>query len=118
MDCRGCAAGTEERCGGSPPTAEGSVKQMAAADKNKLKIRRAKSADAQRIAELSGQLGDPQTAVALTECKSVRVRERSFPTGSEPSVDSLRSLRRRILIGSKRGPSSRCSSLRDSGQAG
>src|SRR5712664_396097 len=43
-----------------------------------------------------------QTAVAMAECKSVRVRERSFPTGSEPSVDSLRSLRRRILIGTKR----------------
>ena len=40
---------------------------MAAADKNKLKIRRAKSADAQRIAELAGQLGYPATSAQMRE---------------------------------------------------
>jgi GNAT superfamily N-acetyltransferase len=40
---------------------------MAAADKNKLKIRRARNADAQRIAELAGQLGYPATAVQMRE---------------------------------------------------
>jgi GNAT superfamily N-acetyltransferase len=34
---------------------------------NKLKIRRAKSADAPRIAELSGQLGYPATAAQIRE---------------------------------------------------
>ena len=43
------------------------MKRMAAADKNKLKIRRAKSADAQRIAELAGQLGYPATAAQMRE---------------------------------------------------
>ena len=41
------------------------MKQMAAVDKNKLKIRRVKSADAPRIAELAGQLGYPATAVQM-----------------------------------------------------
>src|SRR6266850_705640 len=40
---------------------------MAFASKNELKIRRAKSADAQRIAELSGQLGYPATATQMRE---------------------------------------------------
>jgi GNAT superfamily N-acetyltransferase len=40
---------------------------MAAADKNKLKIRRAKNADAPRIAELAGQLGYPATAAQMRE---------------------------------------------------
>jgi GNAT superfamily N-acetyltransferase len=40
---------------------------MAAADKNKLKIRRAKSADAPRIAELAGQLGYPATTAQMRE---------------------------------------------------
>ena len=40
---------------------------MAFASKNKLKIRRAQSADAQRIAELSGQLGYPATAAQMRE---------------------------------------------------
>ncbi len=43
------------------------MKRMAAADKNKLKIRRARSADAQRIAELSGQLGYPATAAQMRQ---------------------------------------------------
>jgi len=43
------------------------VKQMAFASKSGLKIRRAKSADAQRIAELSGQLGYPATAAQMRE---------------------------------------------------
>jgi GNAT superfamily N-acetyltransferase len=40
---------------------------MAASDKNKLKIRRAKNADAPRIAELAGQLGYPATAAQMRE---------------------------------------------------
>src|SRR6266850_1493366 len=40
---------------------------MAAASKSELKIRRAKSADTQRIAELSGQLGYPATAAQMRE---------------------------------------------------
>ena len=40
---------------------------MAAADKSKLKIRRAKSGDAPRIAELAGQLGYPATAAQMRE---------------------------------------------------
>jgi len=40
---------------------------MAFASKNELKIRRAKSADTQRIAELSGQLGYPATVVQMRE---------------------------------------------------
>jgi GNAT superfamily N-acetyltransferase len=40
---------------------------MAASDKNKLKIRRARSGDAQRIAELAGQLGYPATAAQMRE---------------------------------------------------
>jgi GNAT superfamily N-acetyltransferase len=40
---------------------------MAAADTNKLKIRRAKSADALRIAELAGQLGYPATSAQMRE---------------------------------------------------
>ena len=43
------------------------MKQMAVAGKNEVKIRRAKSADAQRIAELSGQLGYPATAAQMRE---------------------------------------------------
>src|SRR6267378_1794204 len=38
------------------------VEHMAAANKNELNVRRARSDDAQRIAELSGQLGYPATA--------------------------------------------------------
>jgi GNAT superfamily N-acetyltransferase len=40
---------------------------MAAADKSKLKIRRAKTADAPRIAELAGQLGYPATVAQMRE---------------------------------------------------
>jgi GNAT superfamily N-acetyltransferase len=40
---------------------------MAAANKNKLKIRHAKSADAPRIAELAGQLGYPATPAQMRE---------------------------------------------------
>ena len=40
---------------------------MAAASKNELKIRRAKSGDAARLAELSGQLGYPSTAAQIRE---------------------------------------------------
>jgi GNAT superfamily N-acetyltransferase len=40
---------------------------MAAADKNKLKIRRARNADAPRIAELAGQLGYPATSAQMRE---------------------------------------------------
>lgn len=40
---------------------------MAAATKNELKIRRAKSADAPRIAVLAGQLGYPATAAQMRE---------------------------------------------------
>ena len=43
------------------------MKRMAASDKNKLKIRRARNADAQRIAELAGQLGYPATAGQMRE---------------------------------------------------
>lgn len=43
------------------------MKQMATADKNKLKIRRAKSADVPRIAELAGQLGYPATSAQMRE---------------------------------------------------
>jgi len=48
-------------CGGSRLEAD------AAASKNELKIRRAKSADAQRIAELSGQLGYRQPRPQMRE---------------------------------------------------
>lgn len=40
---------------------------MADAKKNKLKIRRAKNADAPRLAELAGQLGYPTTPAQLRE---------------------------------------------------
>jgi len=40
---------------------------MAVANKNNLKIRRAKSADARRIAELAGELGYPATAAQIRE---------------------------------------------------
>lgn len=40
---------------------------MAQERENKLKIRRAKSADAPRLAELSGQLGYPATAAQLRQ---------------------------------------------------
>jgi GNAT superfamily N-acetyltransferase len=40
---------------------------MAVAKKNELKIRRAKNADAPRLAELAGQLGYPATPVQLRE---------------------------------------------------
>jgi GNAT superfamily N-acetyltransferase len=40
---------------------------MAAADKSKLKIRRAKTTDAPRIAELAGQLGYPATVAQMRE---------------------------------------------------
>ncbi len=40
---------------------------MADAKKNKLKIRRAKNADAPRLAELAGQLGYPTTFAQLRE---------------------------------------------------
>jgi GNAT superfamily N-acetyltransferase len=40
---------------------------MAKANGNELKIRRAKSGDAPRIAELSGQLGYPTTAAQMRE---------------------------------------------------
>jgi GNAT superfamily N-acetyltransferase len=40
---------------------------MASADKSELNIRRAKSGDAPRIAELSGQLGYPATAAQIRE---------------------------------------------------
>jgi GNAT superfamily N-acetyltransferase len=40
---------------------------MAAVSKNELKIRRAKSGDATRLAELSGQLGYPSTAAQIRE---------------------------------------------------
>jgi GNAT superfamily N-acetyltransferase len=40
---------------------------MAAANKNELNVRRARSDDAQRIAELSGQLGYPATASQMRE---------------------------------------------------
>jgi GNAT superfamily N-acetyltransferase len=40
---------------------------MAAANKNELKIRRVKSGDATRLAELSGQLGYPATAMQIRE---------------------------------------------------
>ena len=43
------------------------MKRMAAVDKNKLKIRRAKSADAPRIAEVAGQLGYPATVAQMRE---------------------------------------------------
>lgn len=41
--------------------------QMANADKNELKIRRAKSGDAVQLADLSGQLGYPATAGQIRE---------------------------------------------------
>jgi len=40
---------------------------MPDANKNELKIRRAKSADAQRLADLAGQLGYPATTAQLRE---------------------------------------------------
>jgi GNAT superfamily N-acetyltransferase len=40
---------------------------MAAANKNGLKIRRAKNGDAARLAELSGQLGYPSTEAQIRE---------------------------------------------------
>jgi GNAT superfamily N-acetyltransferase len=40
---------------------------MAAANKNELNVRRARSEDAKRIAELSGQLGYPATASQMHE---------------------------------------------------
>jgi GNAT superfamily N-acetyltransferase len=40
---------------------------MAAANKNELNVRRARSEDAKRIAELSGQLGYPATASQMRE---------------------------------------------------
>jgi GNAT superfamily N-acetyltransferase len=40
---------------------------MAAANKNALKVRRAKSSDAPRIAEMAGQLGYPATAAQMRE---------------------------------------------------
>jgi len=40
---------------------------MAAASKNELKIRRAKSGDAVQLADLSGQLGYPATAIQIRE---------------------------------------------------
>ena len=46
---------------------KGGLKQMPDANKNELKIRRAKSADAQRLADLAGQLGYPATTAQLRE---------------------------------------------------
>jgi GNAT superfamily N-acetyltransferase len=43
------------------------LKQVATANKNALKIRRAKNSDAPRIAELAGQLGYPATAAQMRE---------------------------------------------------
>jgi GNAT superfamily N-acetyltransferase len=43
------------------------LKQMADVKKNELKIRRAKSGDAPRLAELAGQLGYPATADQLRQ---------------------------------------------------
>jgi GNAT superfamily N-acetyltransferase len=43
------------------------LKQMAKANRNELKIRRAKSSDAPRIAELSGQLGYPATVAQMRQ---------------------------------------------------
>ena len=43
------------------------MNRLAAASKNELKIRRAKSGDAARLAELSGQLGYPSTAAQIRE---------------------------------------------------
>jgi GNAT superfamily N-acetyltransferase len=53
---------------------------MASSDKTELKIRRAKNADAPRIAELSGQLGYPATAAQMRE------RLRSIQPASEHAV--------------------------------
>jgi len=50
---------------------------MASANRNELKIRRAKSGDAVQLAELSGQLGYPATAAQIRE----RLR------GLEPAPD-------------------------------
>src|SRR5260370_22164606 len=47
---------------------EGSLKMMTPNDKKKeLKIRRAKTGDAARLADLSGQLGYPTTAAQMRE---------------------------------------------------
>jgi GNAT superfamily N-acetyltransferase len=43
------------------------LSQMAGANKNELKIRRAKRSDAPRIAQLSGELGYPATAAQVRE---------------------------------------------------
>ena len=43
------------------------MNQIAVASKNGLKIRRAKSGDAPRIAELAGELGYPATAAEMRE---------------------------------------------------
>src|SRR6267142_563033 len=67
MDCRGCAALTEEGRGASAVAEEDGLKMMAFASKNDLKIRRATRADAQRIAELSGQLGYPAPAAQMRQ---------------------------------------------------
>jgi GNAT superfamily N-acetyltransferase len=53
---------------------------MAAANKNELKIRRAKSGDAARLADLSGQLGYPSTAA------QIHVRLRSIKPASDHAV--------------------------------
>jgi GNAT superfamily N-acetyltransferase len=56
------------------------LKRMANASKTQLKIRRAKSGDARRLAELSGQLGYPATPAQMRE------RLRGIKPASEHAV--------------------------------
>src|SRR5207302_2748040 len=66
VDRRGCPARIEERSRANAAEAERGLSPMTSSSKEKkLKIRRAKSADAPRIAVLSGQLGYPATATEM-----------------------------------------------------
>ena len=56
------------------------MKRMATANKNELKIRRAKSADAARLAVLAGQLGYPATTAQM------RVRLRGVKPESQHAI--------------------------------
>jgi 3-methyladenine DNA glycosylase AlkD/GNAT superfamily N-acetyltransferase len=67
LDRGGCTARTEKRRHTSAASAEGGLIHMANANKNGLKIRRAKSGDAPQLAELSGQLGYPATEAQIRE---------------------------------------------------
>src|SRR4030088_953783 len=63
---------------------------MAVASKNELKIRRAKSTDAQRIAELSGQLGYPATTAPMRErLREINPFSQHVVCGAESAKDGV-----------------------------